>query len=84
MSWQLDEGHTHVGFTIRHMMVSTVRGEFEKVRGTVEFDEHDLIPVRCLWYNVKNKERSHSEAEGLWSGSHEQPRTCQLKKSSSV
>ena len=42
MSWQLDEGHTHVGFTCRHMMVSTVRGEFEKVRGRVAFDEHDL------------------------------------------
>ncbi len=42
MSWQLDEGHTHVGFTIRHMMVSTVRGEFEKVRGRIAFDEHDL------------------------------------------
>jgi polyisoprenoid-binding protein YceI len=42
MSWQIDEGHTHVGFTCRHMMVSTVRGEFEKIRGTVEFNEHDL------------------------------------------
>ena len=42
MNWQLDEGHTHVGFTCRHMMVSTVRGEFEQVRGRVAFDEHDL------------------------------------------
>jgi polyisoprenoid-binding protein YceI len=31
MSWQLDNGHTHVGFICRHMMVSTVRGEFEKI-----------------------------------------------------
>ncbi len=50
MSWQLDEGHTHVGFTIRHMMVSTVRGEFEKVRGTVEFDEHDLT---ASWADIQ-------------------------------
>jgi polyisoprenoid-binding protein YceI len=43
MNWQFDEGHTHIGFTGRHMMVATVRGEFEKFSGTVEFDEHDLI-----------------------------------------
>src|SRR5436853_2418037 len=43
MNWKFDEGHTHIGFTGRHMMVATVRGEFEKFSGTVEFDEHDLI-----------------------------------------
>src|SRR5438105_13910915 len=43
MNRQFDEGHTHIGFTGRHMMVATVRGEFEKFSGTVEFDEHDLI-----------------------------------------
>jgi polyisoprenoid-binding protein YceI len=42
MSWQIDYSHAHVGFTGRHLMVSTVRGEFERFRGTVEFDEHDL------------------------------------------
>jgi len=42
MSWQLDTGHTYIGFTGRHMMVATVRGEFEKFTGTVVFDEHDL------------------------------------------
>lgn len=42
MSWQFDSGHTYIGFTGRHMMVATVRGEFEKFGGTVEFDEHDL------------------------------------------
>ena len=42
MNWQFDAGHTHIGFTGRHMMVATVRGQFEKFSGTVEFDEHDL------------------------------------------
>jgi polyisoprenoid-binding protein YceI len=42
MSWQFDAGHTHIGFTGRHLMVSTVRGEFEKFSSTVEFDEYDL------------------------------------------
>src|SRR6184192_3002119 len=46
MSWQFDPGHTYIGFTGRHLMVATVRGEFEKFEGTVEFDEHDLTRSR--------------------------------------
>src|SRR5260370_38086661 len=42
MNWQLDDGHAHIGFTGRHLMVETVRGQFEKFSGTVEFDEHGL------------------------------------------
>jgi polyisoprenoid-binding protein YceI len=42
MSWQLDTGHTYIGFTGRHLMVATVRGEFEQFSGTVEFDEQDI------------------------------------------
>jgi polyisoprenoid-binding protein YceI len=38
MKWQIDGSHTNVGFTVRHMMVSNVRGKFDKVSGTVEFD----------------------------------------------
>ena len=46
MSWQFDPGHTYIGFTGRHLMVATVRGEFEQFEGSVEFDEHDLTRSR--------------------------------------
>lgn len=39
MSWQIDTAHSHVQFTVRHMMISKVRGSFEAFSGTVEFDE---------------------------------------------
>ena len=39
MSWTIDSAHTEVNFTVRHMMVSNVRGQFQKLSGTVEFDE---------------------------------------------
>jgi polyisoprenoid-binding protein YceI len=42
MSWQLDPGHTYIGFTGRHLMVATVRGAFEQFSGTVVFDEQDI------------------------------------------
>jgi polyisoprenoid-binding protein YceI len=39
MSWQIDSSHSHIQFSVRHMMISTVRGRFEEFTGTVHFDE---------------------------------------------
>lgn len=39
MSWQLDTSHSHIQFSARHMMISRVRGEFEKFSGTIRLDE---------------------------------------------
>jgi polyisoprenoid-binding protein YceI len=41
MTWQIDASHSHIQFAVRHMMISTVRGSFEKFSGTVEFDENE-------------------------------------------
>jgi polyisoprenoid-binding protein YceI len=41
-TWDLDPAHTHASFTVRHMGVSNVRGEFEKVTGKVVLDEKDV------------------------------------------
>lgn len=38
ITYQIDPAHTSVHFSVRHMMVSNVRGEFGKVSGTVRFD----------------------------------------------
>jgi polyisoprenoid-binding protein YceI len=39
MSWQIDFDHSVIQFSGRHMMVSTVRGRFEKFSGVIELDE---------------------------------------------
>jgi polyisoprenoid-binding protein YceI len=36
--WTLDPGHSAVGFSVRHLMITNVRGEFEKFRGEVTYD----------------------------------------------
>lgn len=41
-SYELDASHTHVGFAIRHMMVSKVRGKFSDVRGSIEITDEPL------------------------------------------
>jgi polyisoprenoid-binding protein YceI len=33
--WTLDAAHTNVEFAVRHLMISTVRGRFAEVEGTV-------------------------------------------------
>ena len=40
--WNIDPAHTHASFTVRHLMISNVRGEFQKTSGTVKIDEKDL------------------------------------------
>ncbi len=37
-SWNLDASHSNATFSVRHMMVSNVRGEFQKLAGSVKGD----------------------------------------------
>ncbi len=41
MSWNIDNAHSEINFTVRHMMISNVRGRFEKFNGVVEFNENN-------------------------------------------
>ncbi len=36
--WAFDASHSNASFKVKHMMVSTVRGEFTKVNGDVQYD----------------------------------------------
>lgn len=37
-TWTLDPGHSSADFAARHMMITTVRGGFRNVTGTIEYD----------------------------------------------
>jgi polyisoprenoid-binding protein YceI len=39
MAWEFDKSHTNIGFSAKHMMVSTVRGRFESFDGVVDLNE---------------------------------------------
>jgi len=39
MAWEIDAKHSQVTFSVRHMMVSTVKGHFNVLRGKLEIDE---------------------------------------------
>src|SRR5271165_2478054 len=42
MTWQLDPAHSRINFSARHLMVATVRGEFEKFSANFTFDENNF------------------------------------------
>ena len=37
-TWTLDPAHSTVGFKVRHLMITNVHGEFQRVSGTVAYD----------------------------------------------
>jgi polyisoprenoid-binding protein YceI len=41
-TWQIDPAHTAAGFAVKHLMISTVRGQFKGVTGTVVWDDQDV------------------------------------------
>jgi polyisoprenoid-binding protein YceI len=40
--WEIDPAHSSAQFTVRHLMIANVRGEFSKVTGRASFDASDL------------------------------------------
>lgn len=38
-TYQIDSAHTHAQFKVRHLIVSNVKGDFDKVTGTVVLDD---------------------------------------------
>jgi polyisoprenoid-binding protein YceI len=41
-TWQIDPNHANAQFTVCHLGISNVQGEFTKVTGTVQIDENDI------------------------------------------
>jgi polyisoprenoid-binding protein YceI len=46
--WEIDSAHSAAHFSVRHLMVSTVRGRFRGLTGSVTLDERELTHSRIL------------------------------------
>jgi polyisoprenoid-binding protein YceI len=44
-TWSFDNSHSSIGFSVRHLMISKVRGHFNQWGGTFDYDEAD--PTRA-------------------------------------
>ena len=63
MAWNIDTSHSQITFTVRHMMISNVRGRFENFSGTVNFNEQDParstvdVQIDAASINTKDEKR---------------------------
>ena len=61
--WQIDPAHSAAHFSVRHLMISNVRGEFGKVSGNVVLDPSDLtkstveVSVDATTINTREPQR---------------------------
>jgi polyisoprenoid-binding protein YceI len=63
-NWNIDPDHSNLGFKIRHLMVSNVKGNFEKYSGVVEINDKDItkskveviIDTNSVNTNVKKRD----------------------------
>jgi len=46
-TWMVDGAHTAAQFSVKHMMVSTVRGTLGKVSGTIDYDGKSVESIKA-------------------------------------
>jgi polyisoprenoid-binding protein YceI len=46
-TWNIDPAHSSAAFTVRHMMVSNVKGSFGRMEGTVDFDGNNIAGIKA-------------------------------------
>jgi polyisoprenoid-binding protein YceI len=62
-TWEIDPGHTRIGFATRHAMVTKVRGAFNDVSGRVVVDGEDpdaataTVTVQMASIDTRNAQR---------------------------
>ncbi len=61
--YTIDAAHTQVGFSVKHMVIATVRGYFREFSGTVFYDEKDIAKstisgkIKVSSINTDNEKR---------------------------
>jgi polyisoprenoid-binding protein YceI len=45
-TWQIDTAHSRAQFTVRHLMISNIRGDFGAVTGTIDYDGKDITKAK--------------------------------------
>jgi polyisoprenoid-binding protein YceI len=76
-AWRVDPAHSHIEFAVRHLMISTVKGEFTDVSGTLTGDETDpasasielTIPVAGI-HTRESRRDAHLRSADFFDAEH--------------
>lgn len=71
-TYSVDKSHTNVAFSVKHMMISTVNGEFQEYDGSFELDEKNRltalnadIDVASINTNIQRRD-AHLKSEEIF------------------
>lgn len=63
--YEIDPVHSHMGFTVRHMVVARVSGKFKDFSGAIVYDEKDVtkssvsVNIKTASIDTENEKRDH-------------------------
>jgi len=63
-TWQIDPSHSEIQFSVRHMMISKVRGRFREFEGTIEIGERpedSRVDVVIEAASIDTRDRTRDE-----------------------
>jgi polyisoprenoid-binding protein YceI len=76
-TWTIDPGHSDIAFTVRHLMVSTIRGHFTRFKGEIVTGEDPLdsrvtaaIDTSSIHTNNEQRDADMRSADYLGIASH--------------
>lgn len=85
--WKIDQTHSEIGFKVKHMMISTVSGNFEKFEGDLETSTDDFTDAVFNFsaeigsVNTNNKDRdTHLKSDDFFNA-NEYPKLKFVSKS---
>lgn len=62
-TWDIDPVHSEVAFTVRHLMVSKVRGRFTRFQGTLETRENVAASEVAVTIDATSIETGHPQRD---------------------
>jgi polyisoprenoid-binding protein YceI len=63
-TWSLDPTHTHIGFTVRHMMVAKVRGSFSDFSAEITVAENPLESTLSAVVQMASIDTGNGDRDG--------------------
>lgn len=86
-NWQLDKAHSALEFSVKHMMISTVKGHFQDFDADIKGDLEDLstmsakVHIDAASINTANEDRDkHLKSDDLFSSDKHPSITFQSRK----
>jgi polyisoprenoid-binding protein YceI len=90
VTWMIDPGHSAATFSVRHMVIANVKGEFAGPVGTATFDPKDLTTLRveasidARTINTRNPDRDKDLRSDLFFDVAKYPRITFKSRSATV